>query len=94
MINCLSSEMAVKPGEPNTIQRTYAEMERMGVVETRRGQGTFVVENQAIVHNLKESMKKEIIQQFVENMKNIGFTKEEMIKNLEEYFQTMENLDG
>lgn len=41
-------EMAVKTGvNPNTIQRTYSELERMGIVETRRGQGTFVTENRS-----------------------------------------------
>ena len=39
-------EMAIQTGvNPNTIQRTYAELERMAIVETKRGQGTFVVEN-------------------------------------------------
>ncbi|WP_391559219.1 GntR family transcriptional regulator [Robertmurraya sp.] len=29
---------------PNMVQRTYRELEGMGTVETRRGQGTFVTE--------------------------------------------------
>ena len=31
---------------PNTIQRTYSELEREGILETRRGQGTFVTEQE------------------------------------------------
>ena len=43
-------ELAVQTQvNPNTIQRTYNEMERMGVVETRRGQGTFVVEHTEVI---------------------------------------------
>ena len=27
---------------PNTVQRAYMELERIGIVETQRGQGTFI----------------------------------------------------
>lgn len=79
-------EMALNQGvNPNTIQRTYTEMERMGVVESKRGQGTFVVEKQELVFDLKRSMQQEIIGQFVNNMKDLGFTKKEMIVSLQEF---------
>jgi GntR family transcriptional regulator len=60
-------------------------MERMGVVETKRGQGTFVVEKQELVFELKRSMQQDIIDQFVSNMKDLGFTKNEMIESLQEF---------
>lgn len=79
-------EMALNQGvNPNTIQRTYTEMERMGVVESKRGQGTFVVEKQELVFDLKRSMQQDIIGQFVNNMKDLGFTKKEMIVSLQEF---------
>src|SRR5690606_26009120 len=66
-------EMAVQAGvNPNTIQRSYTEMERMGFVETKRGQGTFVVDRNEIVTELKVTMQREIIGQFVSNMKDLG----------------------
>jgi GntR family transcriptional regulator len=38
-------EMATTLGvNPTTIQKAYGELEHLGVIETRRGQGTFVVE--------------------------------------------------
>ena len=47
-------EMAVQSGvNPNTIQRTYTELERMAIVETKRGQGTFVVDNEKVIQELK-----------------------------------------
>ena len=69
-------EMAVLMGvNPNTIQRTYSEMERMGVVETRRGQGTFIVENSEIITELKQTIQLEVISSFVKKMKDLGFSK-------------------
>ena len=44
-------EMAIRSGvNPNTVQRTYSELERMGIVETKRGQGTFVTEVNQYYH--------------------------------------------
>lgn len=81
-------EMAVLMGvNPNTIQRTYSEMERMGVVETRRGQGTFIVENTEIITELKQTIQLEVISSFVKKMKDLGFSKEEMIANLKSYLE-------
>ncbi|MBS4209288.1 GntR family transcriptional regulator [Bacillus sp. FJAT-50079] len=81
-------EMAIQSGvNPNTIQRTYTEMERMGVVETKRGQGTFIVENQSIVEELKQTMQREIIEQFVISMRELGLSKEQMKSGLEEFFE-------
>ncbi|HLU23179.1 GntR family transcriptional regulator [Lederbergia graminis] len=88
-------EMAIQSGvNPNTIQRTYSEMERMGVVETKRGQGTFVVENEDIVLQLKQSMQLEIIGQFVNNMKELGFTKDQMLEGLHEYLKAGDRSDN
>lgn len=81
-------EMAIQSGvNPNTIQRTYSEMERVGVVETRRGQGTFVIEQNDIVTQLKQQMQWEMITSFVSSMQELGLSKQEMIAGLEQYFQ-------
>ncbi|MBS4212800.1 GntR family transcriptional regulator [Neobacillus rhizophilus] len=81
-------EMAIQSGvNPNTIQRTYSEMERMGIVETKRGQGTFVTENEQVLQALKIRLQTDIIGVFVENMKELGFTQEEMIRGLQQYFR-------
>ncbi|OIK08169.1 GntR family transcriptional regulator [Bacillus sp. OV322] len=80
-------EMAVNMGvNPNTIQRTYAEIEREGIVETKRGQGTFVKEDPGIVSSLQNRMKKELIETFVGNMKELGLTADEMVEGVQHYF--------
>lgn len=79
-------EMAIKSGvNPNTIQRTYSELERMAIVETRRGQGTFVTEVNAVVLELKNRLQNDMIEIFVKNMRELGFSKEEMISGLKNY---------
>ena len=81
-------EMAINSGvNPNTIQRTYSEMERMGIVETKRGQGTFVTENEQVLKALKIRLQADIIGVFVQNMKELGFSQEEMMDGLEQYFR-------
>ncbi|MBL4951997.1 GntR family transcriptional regulator [Neobacillus sp. OS1-32] len=81
-------EMAIQSGvNPNTIQRSYAEMERMGVVETKRGQGTFVTERKTIVDELKQTMQTEVIGQFIKNMEELGITKQQIIAALQEYLK-------
>ena len=85
-------EMAVEMGvNPNTIQRTYREMERMGVVETRRGQGTFVVENSEIVTELKHTFQQEVISSFVNKMRDLGFSNEEMVASLKIFLERGED---
>lgn len=81
-------DMAVQSGvNPNTIQRSYAEMERMGIVETRRGQGTFVIEKESIMEELKQSMQTEIIGQFVKSMKELGYTNQQIVSGLTHYLE-------
>lgn len=79
-------EMAVQTGvNPNTIQRTYSELERMGIVETKRGQGTFVTENFDLINELKVRLQMDIIEAFVANMKELGYSEEEMLSGLKGY---------
>lgn len=81
-------EMAIQSGvNPNTIQRTYSELERMEIVETRRGQGTFVTEANDVIVELKARLQKDIIKGFVNNMKELGFSKEEMLRGLKDYVE-------
>ncbi len=59
---------------PNTIQRTYSELEREGILETRRGQGTFVTEHEDRLIQLRGNLKEEQIQTFVQVMQEMGYS--------------------
>lgn len=81
-------EMAIESGvNPNTIQRTYSEMERMEIVETKRGQGTFVTENEQVLQSLKIRLQADIIGGFVKSMEELGFSQEDMIQGLQQYLR-------
>ncbi|MBC2580816.1 GntR family transcriptional regulator [Clostridium sp. DJ247] len=77
----LASELQVNP---NTLQRTYQELERQGITYTQRGMGTFIKEEDTMISELKKDMSKEILNNFIEGMLNLGFTGEEIIKVIQD----------
>jgi GntR family transcriptional regulator len=82
-------EMATKlKVNPNTLQRSYQELERLGIVYTQRGTGTFVCDDNTLVDHLKKEMAKEVIDLFILRMKSLGFTPNEIIKYVSK--ETME----
>ena len=71
----LATELKVNP---NTIQRSYAELERQNIVFTQRGMGTFVTEDISILKDLKDTMAREKVLSFIEDMERLGYTKDEI----------------
>jgi len=70
-------DMAVESGvNPNTVQRVYVELERMTVVETRRGQGTFVTQDETRLIELRRELRYKHISDFVRDMTEMGFGNE------------------
>ncbi|MCE4046925.1 MULTISPECIES: GntR family transcriptional regulator [Bacillaceae] len=87
-------EMAIDSGvNPNTIQRTYSELERMNIVETRRGQGTFITEKKEVLEEVKKKLQLELVGRFVESMKELGISEEEMIAELKAAFKQGEEAE-
>ncbi len=68
---------------PNTVQRAYQELEREGVSETKRGMGTFIVEKQTLIADLRSEMAKSVMETFIEGMKSLGFAGTAIIEALE-----------
>lgn len=63
---------------PNTVQRAYREMELMGMVETQRGQGTFITVTEAMMKEMKASMADSVVKGFLSEMKELGFSELEI----------------
>ncbi|WP_267378920.1 GntR family transcriptional regulator [Bacillus sp. GM_Baccil_2] len=67
---------------PNTIQRTFQELEREGIAETRRGTGRFVTMNEEKITELRKEMAKELLDNFINGMNNLGIMEEEILSIL------------
>ncbi|SNZ16995.1 DNA-binding transcriptional regulator YhcF, GntR family [Terribacillus aidingensis] len=81
-------EMAVSSKvNPNTVQRTYRELEASGIVESRRGQGTFVTENEDILFSTREKLKNDQIENFIQVMHDMGYENEEIQAGLRLYLE-------
>ncbi len=68
---------------PNTIVHAYGELEAQGIIEVRRGLGTFVRED-APVETMRNEMLKQIAESFVQEMRRLGVDTEEAMAALKE----------
>ena len=73
---------------PNTVQRAYAELERMGLVDTMRNIGREVTGDMDLIKQSREELAKEYTSEYLLNMLAMGFTKEEILMSI----QKMEEL--
>ncbi|KRF04817.1 GntR family transcriptional regulator [Paenibacillus sp. Soil766] len=78
---------------PNTIQRTYSELEREGILETRRGHGTFVTEKEGHLTQQRENLKNEQILTFVQVMQEMGYSSYEIISGVQDHLNKIDKGD-
>ncbi len=72
---------------PNTIARAYQELERAGITETRRGMGTFIADIKEKTDSFKSEISRELVGNFIRDMRLAGFSDEEIICLIREYIQ-------
>lgn len=72
----LAGEASVNP---NTMQKAFSELERNGLVYSQRTSGRFITEDITMIDELKASLAKEKISEFLEHMQKLGFTNEEIL---------------
>jgi len=87
-VRILANEMEVNV---NTAQRVYQELEREGVLYTQRGIGSFVTENLEVIAGLKEEMARELLKNFVQGMRELGYGTEKILLALQEYMEGGQN---
>ena len=69
----------------NTVAKVYAQLERSGVLETRRGVGTFVTaltERPAAAEGRRQELRR-LVERFLADLSAQGFTSEHAIAELE-----------
>ena len=76
---------------PNTAVRVYKEMEQQNMCFTKRGLGTFVTEDIAVLTAMRESMAEDLLESFVTEMRELGFSKEELLSVISTRFEKKEN---
>lgn len=58
---------------PNTVMHAYQEMDRIGLTETRRGQGTFITTSRERVEQFRTELAHRVVDEFFAKMTSLGF---------------------
>jgi DNA-binding transcriptional regulator YhcF (GntR family) len=74
---------------PNTMQKALSELERIGIVYSQRTSGRFITEDYKMINNIKKSIAKEQINEFLENMLKLGYNKKEILSLIETSIKEM-----
>lgn len=72
----LAAQAAVNP---NTMQRAFAELERTGLVYSKRTSGRFITEDREMIEQVRIEIAKEKIKLFLEGMRQLGYEKAQIL---------------
>lgn len=72
----LASEASVNP---NTMQRAFTELERDGLLETRRTNGRFVTEDETLIRSIRRTLAEKQLKEFFHKMEQLGYQKQEVL---------------
>ena len=64
---------------PNTMQKALSELERTGLIYTNRTSGKFITSDDAMISQLKRMSAKELVEEFITRMKQLGYETEETL---------------
>ena len=79
-------ELAMEAGvNPNTMQKALAELEREGVLYSKRTAGRFVAEGESRTEILQEQMVKEQMDNYLAAMQQLGYDRVQAVNQLKQY---------
>lgn len=70
---------------PNTVMRAYQELERDGITEQRRGQGTFITSSQEQIDGFRMEVVEKEIQIFMLKMQSLGLSPKDILSHIDNY---------
>ncbi len=76
---------------PNTVQRAYREMESMNMVETLRGQGTFIIAGEQMRELMVKDMAGKLMKHFISEMRSLGYEDMVTLDMLKHEFESLED---
>ena len=82
-------ELAAEAGiNPNTVQRAFAELERLGLIYTQRTSGKFVTEDAAAIDAARRALAEGQTRQYLAAMSALGFDRAALITFLNQMEET------
>jgi GntR family transcriptional regulator len=83
-IRALSVELRINP---NTIAKAYSELEIRGILTTQVGSGTFISDKKPeSMEDIRNQKIQEVLGRFMQELKNLGLGKDELLKLIQEQF--------
>ncbi|MDR2571728.1 MAG: GntR family transcriptional regulator [Oscillospiraceae bacterium] len=71
----------------NTVQRVYQEMERNGLISSKRGTGYFFTEDSNMIDTTRHSLTHDSLRRFMEEMRALGCEDKEILKELSSFMK-------
>nr|WP_316613614.1 GntR family transcriptional regulator [uncultured Ruminococcus sp.] len=70
---------------PNTVQKSFEQLEQQGVIFSKRGSGWFVSEDIAIAKDVLQSLIRSKTIHYLNDMQSLGLDKKEIIEIIKEF---------
>ena len=71
----------------NTIQRVYQEMERDGLILSKRGTGYFLTEDPSMTETTRQQLATDSLRRFIEEMRALGCTDRQILDEVTTYME-------
>ena len=78
----------------NTIQRVYQEMERDGIISSKRGTGYYFTEDSNMTEKMRRELTAESVQRFIDEMSALGLKRNEIVDELESYMRGVDESES
>ncbi len=78
-------ELAKEAGvNPNTMQKALSKLEETHLVKSQRTSGRFITDDKELIKSIKRKKATELTKEYIERLKNLGFTKEDILNSMKE----------